>query len=272
MKKLLACCAVALIFLVGCAATNYKLARGHANDVKNGMTVSEVISIIGIPPTDQDVTHIEWRRGNAQTYDGTKNGSIRYELRAGKVVDVPDGGIYSDSAAATAKRIRVEREAIRNAEWLAAVNATQEAAEAAAAKKAADEAARAASAAAKYEADQQKLAEQLNKELIAERSSSYSCADKITCTKAFALAQIFVSSNSDQKIQVATDTIVETYNPTEEGKIGMKVVKTPGKGTSEVISIAPSCKEDKYSALLCSMRRTQAYEGLRTFIERSLSR
>lgn len=272
MKKLIACCGIALFFLAGCAATNYKLARGHANDVKNGMMVSEVISIIGIPPTDQDATHIEWRRGNAQAYDGTTNGSIRYELRAGKVVNVPDGGIYSEAAAANAKRIREDRKAVEDAEWLAAVNVRQDAAAAATAKRAADEAARAASAAAKYEAEKQKLADQLTKESIAMRSSSYSCADKVTCTKAFALAQIFVSSNSDQKIQVATDTIVETYNPTEEGKMGMKIVKTPGKGTSEVISIAPSCKEDKYAALLCSMRRTQAYEGLRPFIEQSLSR
>lgn len=271
MKKLLALL-IAFALLSGCAATNYKIARSHANDVKNGMTVSEVISIIGLPPTDQDATHIEWRRGNAQKYDGTNNGSIRYDLQDGKVVNIPEGGIFSDAAAATAKRIRAEQKAIEDAKWLAAVNAQQEANAASAAKKAADDAARAAAAAAKHEADKQKLADQLIKEMNAMRSSSYSCADKATCTKAFALAQIFVSSNSDQKIQVATDTIVETYNPTEEGKLGMKVVKTPGKGTNEVISISPVCKDEGYAALLCSMKRTTAYMGFRPFIEGSLSR
>lgn len=264
MKKLIAVLFAAAL-LAGCAATNYKLARGNANDVKNGMTVAEAIAIIGIPPTDKDDDHIEWRRGNAQAYDGTKNGSIRYTLRQEKIADIPNGGIFSDSAAKTARAIRDERQAKEQAEWLAAVNAREKDEDAKKAKRAAD-------IAAQVEADERKLTEQFAKELEAQRQSSYTCEDKISCAKAFALAQIFVSTNSDQKIQVATDTIVETYNPTETGKLGMKIVKMPSRGTSEIISITPSCKEEKYSALLCSMRRTLAYSAFRPFIQASLSR
>jgi hypothetical protein len=260
MKKIIAIL-LTLSILVGCAATNYKFARGHANDVKNGMTIAEVIAILGIPPTDQDETHVEWRRGNAQTYDGTKNGSVRYQLLNGKVVDVPEGGIFSPAAAEKSRLEREQRQAIADAKWLADQEAKSIAAAASAKQK---EDARQASEA--------KLRDQLEREASAERHSSYTCSDKATCTKAFALAQIFVSNNSDQKIQVATDTIIETYNPTDVGKLGMKIVKTPSRGTTEVISVIPSCKENEFSPLLCSLRRTLAHERFRPFIENALSR
>lgn len=44
------------------------------------------------------------------------------------------------------------------------------------------------------------------------------------------------------KIQVATDTIVETYNATQEMNVALKAVKVPGAGASSLIALSGSCK------------------------------
>lgn len=97
------------------------------------------------------------------------------------------------------------------------------------------------------------LAEERKREAAAARArlvresaegSVVNCPTDILCRKAFALAQIYVSTKSDMKIQIATDTIIETYNPTEAGKLGAKVIKTPGQGEQAQISLIVSCKDD----------------------------
>jgi len=87
----------------------------------------------------------------------------------------------------------------------------------------------------------------------------------------FALAQIYVRDNADQKIQVATDTIIETYNPTEDGKLGITVIKMPRAGTVEIVKITPSCKESSASERYCRLKRTAIYRGFKPFVVKSLS-
>lgn len=77
----------------------------------------------------------------------------------------------------------------------------------------------------------------------AARGSRLTCADDTECRKAFSLAQIYVSTMTDMKIQFATDTIIETYNPTEIGKRGAKVIKMPGAGQSAEIVLTVFCRE-----------------------------
>lgn len=77
----------------------------------------------------------------------------------------------------------------------------------------------------------------------AEEGSRVRCGTESECRKAFALAQIYVSTKTDMKIQLATDTIIETYNPTESGKMGAKVIKTPGAGQSAEIVLTVACRE-----------------------------
>jgi len=81
--------------------------------------------------------------------------------------------------------------------------------------------------------------------LLAEAAagSKVTCMNEGECRKAFQLAQIFVSTKSDMKIQLATDTIIETYNPTESYRLGAKVIKTPGTGQSAEIMLSVTCKE-----------------------------
>lgn len=109
-------------------------------------------------------------------------------------------------------------------------------------------------------------------ELAAAEHSTVTCKSKAACSKAFALAQIYVQQHSDQKIQVATDTIIDTYNPTEGGNVGITVTKVPRAGVTEVISITPHCKTDgRYYESVCRLKRTIVYRGFRSFVEKSLS-
>jgi hypothetical protein len=109
-------------------------------------------------------------------------------------------------------------------------------------------------------------------ERLAAADSSITCNDRATCSKVFALAQIYTNLNSDQKIQVATDTIIETYNPTDAGKVGITIIKTPRHGSTEIISITPSCIEMETNGSTCRLKRTKIYAGFRPFIDGKLSK
>ena len=52
------------------------------------------------------------------------------------------------------------------------------------------------------------------------------CTTPAVCERMWALANQWVSEWADMKIQVATDYLVETYNPTS-GKLGARVEKRP---------------------------------------------
>jgi hypothetical protein len=128
----------------------------------------------------------------------------------------------------------------------------------------------------KREAEQAAAQQRLESEQAvaqAEKDAYVSCDDKTSCDKAFSLTQIYVNSMASQKIQVATDTIVETYNPTENGNIGMKAVKIPGKGSSAVIRLTVMCKIDDSGIYdkLCGSKKLDIYNGFRPFVKKMLS-
>ena len=260
MKKLILL-AVVLAFLSGCAAQTYRTARANANMVKNGMTVAQAAGILGMPPTHTTDTLVQWRRGNAQVYTATPAGAIEFHLVDGKIVDVPPGGIFGPAALAErGRRLALEAEERRIA------------AEAADAEKAKRDAAAEQARKEKEEREEAQRVKDIAAELEAAEKSIVICRDGNTCKKVFALAQIYVQRHSDQKIQVATDTIIETYNPTEDGKVAIVVTKMPRAGSVEVVKISPSCKDDKgHYERLCRLQRTQIYQGFKPFIERSLS-
>ena len=107
--------------------------------------------------------------------------------------------------------------------------------------------------------------------LDAEKSAIVFCPDKPTCDKAFSLTQIYLNQTSDMKIQVATDTIVETYNPTEDGKLGLKAIRVPGKGTSAAITLTATCKDERGQYVeVCRLGKILAYKGFRPFVEQML--
>lgn len=102
----------------------------------------------------------------------------------------------------------------------------------------------------------------------AERGSRFACANDTDCRKAFSMAQIYVSTKTDMKIQFATDTIIETYNPTETGKMGAKVIKMPKAGQNAEIVLSVSCRE---CAVLQRRESLRLMKEFRQFVDSSLS-
>ena len=106
---------------------------------------------------------------------------------------------------------------------------------------------------------------------MAENESFFDCETEGSCRKAFALAQIFVSDNADTKIQIATDSIVETYNPLRDGSVGLKVSKIPGKGHSAKIALKVACKvEINRQDEFCQDRAINLYKAFPQFMARSM--
>jgi hypothetical protein len=220
MKKLLVLL-FSLTLLGGCANAKWKTALDQANLVKNGMTTKEVITIMGTPPLRLSATEMLWGYGSYQTWNGTRQGAARFLLKDEMTYGIPEGGIFSPAGVAL---FRVEQ-----AERLDA-----QAKEADEQKKMKED---------KLAKEKIATLEAIAAEIEAINKSVLRCQDKSMCTKMFSLAQIYVSEHSDQKIQVATDTIIETYNPTSALNIGMKIKKTPKQGAIEEIAITVNCNQ-----------------------------
>ncbi|MBK7060833.1 MAG: hypothetical protein IPH51_10130 [Rubrivivax sp.] len=50
------------------------------------------------------------------------------------------------------------------------------------------------------------------------------------CDRAFAQAQAYLLKQTDMRIQVATSTLIETYNPTSDGRLSMRLLRVPTAG------------------------------------------
>ncbi|UOD30557.1 hypothetical protein INH39_02055 [Massilia violaceinigra] len=268
MKKAVAILMMAAIF-AGCAASSFRTARENANQVKNGMTVQEAETILGMPATDKGVNKVRWRRGNAQRYDATPSGSVEYNVENGIIVGVPEGGVFGPLARQAYLQKIEDANALARAEHEATVSAL--------AARAAEEAAKRA-ASDKAEAVRQEREEAQAKEDIialgkAREQANITCRDKSTCAKMFSLGQIFITQHADQKIQVATDTVIQTYNSTENGNIAASLIKMPGSGSNEKITLTLSCKSDgKEIAKICREIQTRRYNAFRPFIEKNLAK
>jgi len=106
----------------------------------------------------------------------------------------------------------------------------------------------------------------------AQQSALISCSDTATCDKAFALTQIFITENSDMKIQLATGTIIETYSPLKTGDIGIRAVKTPKLGSSADISLSLNCRRNgrEEVELRCQSKEAAIYRGFSSYVKARL--
>lgn len=249
MKKTLASVVICML-LIGCAATEFRHARANANLVKNGMTVQQAIELIGSSPTNKTSTALEWRRGNAQTYDATTDGAVIFHVADGVIIDVPEGGIFGPEA----RRLYLAAREAQREQQRTLYREQQE------------KQAKAAAAAA------EERAAEIEAEIQAAAHAKVSCNLKSNCSKVFALAQIYVATETDQKIQVVTDSVIQTYNPTDVGHVGASIIKMPGRNDDAEVSLSLSCKSGNTLAgeSLCRIRNTRVYKGFRTFIERRL--
>lgn len=106
----------------------------------------------------------------------------------------------------------------------------------------------------------------------AAQKSRVICKNQTECQKAFSLTQIFVSENSDMKIQVATETIIETYNPNESMKTGLKAIKIPRQGNSAEIVLTASCRDEGRDSFkdICNDKILSIYHEFPIFIQSNL--
>jgi len=105
---------------------------------------------------------------------------------------------------------------------------------------------------------------------LARKKGVVSCVGERECKKIFQLTQIFISEHSDMKIQVSTDSLIETYNPTETNKIGIKATKYPSKGDNERVVLEVYCKSVA-PTLTCLNKEIDIYNQYQPFLEKLLS-
>jgi D-alanyl-D-alanine carboxypeptidase len=87
-------------------------------------------------------------------------------------------------------------------------------------------------------------------------NAKFRCKDRLECEKAFSLTQIFIATNTDMKIQMANDTIIETYNPNKTASMGATAFKIPKEGTSAEIRLVASCRgeDNKFAEKACKLK------------------
>ena len=59
------------------------------------------------------------------------------------------------------------------------------------------------------------------------RNNIPSCSGAAQCARMWSAAQAWVANNAGMKLQIATDSILETYNSTSYSRLAVKVVKEP---------------------------------------------
>lgn len=120
--------------------------------------------------------------------------------------------------------------------------------------------------------------ERLKKIDEAEEKATVRCTDKASCDKAFSLAKVYISENSDMRVQISDDTMVSTFGPVKTGKIGMSAVKVPDTGESAKIELTVNCQGldaigkglgyPYYQVFeMCSRLMVLHYEGFKEFVD-----
>jgi hypothetical protein len=118
--------------------------------------------------------------------------------------------------------------------------------------------------------EQNRIEELLKQEKEAESAASVSCNNKAHCDRMFSLAQTYISSEASTKIKVATDTIIETYEPAAVGDIGMSAIRIPGKGSSAEVRLRVSCKIFGSDTIIQNLNlETEAAESLKAKMKKS---
>jgi len=100
--------------------------------------------------------------------------------------------------------------------------------------------------------------------------SSVICHGDVQCKKLFQLTQIFIIEHSTQKIQLVTDTVIETHNPSDYDDIGFRAIKMPLDGTKSRVSITILSTRDD-CMFLTPERVSNQYRKIEEMIEEGTS-
>ncbi len=69
------------------------------------------------------------------------------------------------------------------------------------------------------------------------------CLGVTQCDRTFAHAQAYVLRQADMRIQVATNTLIETYNGNGAGKVSMRIVRAPTAGDAWEVQMTAACND-----------------------------
>jgi hypothetical protein len=109
----------------------------------------------------------------------------------------------------------------------------------------------------------------------AKQGATLTCTTKAQCDKAFILAKLFVVQNSIMDIRYSGDTMILTFDPDYNGRIGMAAQKIPDVGESATINLIATCKNMNMMTVpgtypffdQCAARLMSLYTGFKPFIE-----
>lgn len=105
-----------------------------------------------------------------------------------------------------------------------------------------------------------------NPAMSAEAAEPLLCSNKPQCDAYWQRAQVWVASNSNYRIQVATDAIIETYGPyTGKAQLAFRVTRVPNADGSARILILPACD----GLLGCYPTRTAAVIDFKRFVRQA---
>lgn len=108
----------------------------------------------------------------------------------------------------------------------------------------------------------------------AKQEATLICTTKAQCDKAFILAKLFVVQNSIMDIRYSGDTMILTFDPDYNGRIGMAAQRIPDVGESATINLIATCKNMNMMTVPgtypffdeCAARLLSLYTGFRPFI------
>ncbi len=87
------------------------------------------------------------------------------------------------------------------------------------------------------------------------------CSEKSLCDLYMQRAQVWISRNSRFRIQIATDSVVSTYGPTDNLDMAYRVTREPNADGSAHISVQAGCGSD-----YCTPSVTEARAVLKNYI------
>lgn len=70
------------------------------------------------------------------------------------------------------------------------------------------------------------------------------CTGEKQCERMWSAAQIWVAKNAAMKIQVATNSVIETYNSTSWSNLAVRVIKQPVGEDSYKFEVSTFCKDN----------------------------
>ena len=96
-----------------------------------------------------------------------------------------------------------------------------------------------------------------------EAAAPVACIDKAQCDLYWQRAQAWIAANSRYRVQLVTDTVIQTYGPiTGTFDLAYTVVKTPSSDGSGRIAVACACG----NLFHCEPTRTEATIAFKRFV------